>query len=109
MKIKKGDLVKVIAGNDKNKTGKVLRVFVKEQRVIVEGVNVRKKHSRPTQMNPQGGIIEKELPVHISNVMLMDTKSNKPTRVGYKFVVDEKTGKNKKVRVAIASGEMIVA
>ena len=71
MKIKKDDNVVVIAGNLRGKTGKVLKVFPKKQRVIVEGVNLRKRHSKPTQANPQGGIIEKEAPIHISNVMVL--------------------------------------
>ncbi|HOP49074.1 MAG TPA: 50S ribosomal protein L24 [Ignavibacteriales bacterium] len=107
MKFKKGDTVIVIAGNDKGKTGKILKVLPKENRVIIEGVNIRKKHTRPTQLNPQGGIIEKEMPIHISNVMYYDEKNKKGSRVGFAFIIDEKTGKNKKVRVLKTSGEMI--
>ncbi|HOJ36726.1 MAG TPA: 50S ribosomal protein L24 [Ignavibacteriales bacterium] len=107
MKLKKGDTVLVIAGNDKGKTGKILKVYPEKNRVVVEGVNIRKKHSRPSQLNPQGGIIEKEMPIDASNVMYYDTKTNKPSRIGYKFIIDEKTGKKNKVRVLKTNGEMI--
>ena len=107
MKIKKEDSVIVIAGNFRGKTGKVLKVFPKENRVIVEGVNIRKRHSKPTQQNPQGGIIEKEAPINVSNVMLLDPKTNEPTRLGSKILIDDKTGKNKHARVSKVSGEMI--
>ena len=107
MKIRKNDNVKVIAGNDKGRTGKVLKVFPKESRVIVEGINLRKKHTKPTQRNPQGGIQEKEAPIHSSNVMILDPKSNEPTKIGAKIILDEKTGKKKITRVSKVSGEMI--
>lgn len=107
MKIRKNDNVMIISGNDRGKTGKVLKVFPKKLRVIVEGINVRKKHTKPSQNNPQGGIIEKESPIHISNVMLLDPKSNEPTRVGSQVILDEKTGKEKRTRVSRATGEMI--
>lgn len=107
MKIRKNDNVKVIAGNDKGKTGKVLKVFPKESRVIVEGINLRKKHTKPTQKNPQGGIQEKEAAINVSNVMILDPKSNEPTRIGSKIILDEKTGKKKIARVSVTSGEMI--
>jgi len=107
MKIRKNDNVMIISGNDRGKTGKVLKVFPKKLRVIVEGINVRKKHTKPSQNNPQGGIIEKESPIHISNVMLLDPKSNEPTRVGSQVILDEKTGKQKRTRVSKATGEMI--
>jgi large subunit ribosomal protein L24 len=107
MKIRKNDNVKVIAGNDKGRTGKVLKVFPKESRVIVEGINLRKRHTKPTQRNPQGGIQEKEAPIHSSNVMILDPKSNEPTKIGAKIILDEKTGKKKIARVSKVSGEMI--
>lgn len=107
LKIKKNDNVIVIAGNEKGKTGKVLKVFPKKQRVIVEGVNIVKRHTRPSQKNPQGGIIKKEAPIHISNVMLIDPKTNERTRVGSKIIYDELTKKKKIVRVSKKSGEMI--
>ncbi len=107
MKIKKNDNVIVIAGNDRGKTGKVLKVFPKENRVIVEGVNIRKRHTKPTQKNPQGGIFEKEAPIHVSNVMILDPKTNEPSRIGAKIILDEKTGKKKSARISKKSGEML--
>lgn len=107
VKIHKNDNIVVIAGNDSGKTGKVLKVFPKKSRVIIEGINIRKRHTKPTQNNPQGGIIEKEAPIHISNIMLLDPKSNEPTRIGTQIILDEKTGKKKRARVSKISGEMI--
>jgi large subunit ribosomal protein L24 len=107
MKIHKNDNVMVIAGNDNGKTGKILKVFPKKSRVIVEGINLRKRHSKPTQSNPQGGIIEKESPINISNVMLIDPNNNEPCRLGSQIILDEKTGKKKRVRISRTSGEMI--
>jgi large subunit ribosomal protein L24 len=101
MHVKKGDKVMVISGKDKGKTGVILAAYPKQDRVIVEGVNIVKKHAKPSQANPQGGIISQEAPIHVSNVMPIDPKSGKPTRVGYK-VVD-----GKKVRVAVKSGEVL--
>lgn len=101
MHIKKGDKVIVITGKDKGKTGTVIEALPKKDRVVVEGVNIVKKHQKPTQMNPEGGILEQEAAIHASNVMLLDPKTNKPTRVGYK--VED----GKKVRVAKKSGENI--
>ncbi|MGG3692423.1 50S ribosomal protein L24 [Heyndrickxia ginsengihumi] len=101
MHVKKGDKVMVISGKDKGKTGTILAAFPKKDRVIVEGVNVVKKHSKPSQANPQGGIFDKEAPIHVSNVMVVDPKTNEPTRIGYQ-VVD-----GKKVRVAKKSGEIL--
>jgi len=107
MRIKKNDNIIVISGNDKNKTGKVLKVFPKVNRVIVEGINIRKRHTKPSQKSQQGGIIEKEAPVHVSNVMIVDPKTSKPTRIGSKVIIDEKTGKKKIARVSKTSGEML--
>jgi large subunit ribosomal protein L24 len=101
MKIKKGDTVIVNTGKDKGKKGEVLKTIPSKSRVIVQGVNVVKKHSRPTQFSA-GGIEEKELSIHVSNVALADPKEDKPTRVGYKTL---KGGK--KVRVAKRSGQDI--
>ena len=101
LRIKKGDNVIVIARNDKGKTGKVLSVAPAENRAIVEGVNLVSKHTKPNSKAPQGGIIKKEAPIHVSNLSLIDPKSNTATRVGYK-VVD-----GKKVRYAKKSGEEI--
>ena len=107
MKIKKNDMVMVIAGNSKGKSGKVLRVYPEKQRVIIEGVNLVSRHRKPTQTNPQGGIMRQEAPIHISNVMLIDTKSGEPTRVGKAAIIDENTGKTRYVRRSIATGETI--
>ena len=101
MKIKKGDTVIVRTGKDKGKKGEVLQTLPAKSRVIVQGVNVVKKHQKPTQF-AAGGIVEKELSIHVSNVSLADPKTDKPTRVGYKTLDG-----GKKVRVAKASGETI--
>ena len=107
MKIHKNDNVMIISGNDKGKTGKVLKVFPKVSRVIVEGINLRKRHTKPSQKNPQGGIIEKEAPIHFSNIMLLDPKTNEPTRLGSQIILDENTGKKKRARISRATGEMV--
>jgi large subunit ribosomal protein L24 len=89
--IKKGDLVKVIAGNarhEKVNTGRVLEVDREKNRAIVEGINLNKKHSKPTTANPQGGIVEQEGPIHLSNLMLIDAKTGEPGRVGRKVTKD---------------------
>ena len=100
MKIRKGDQVIVITGRDKGKTGSVLHVIPSAQRVVVQGVNVVKRHTRPGA-GQTGGIVEKELPIHASNLAHIDPKDNKPTRVGFKLV------DGRKVRYAKRSGEMI--
>lgn len=100
--VKKEDTVMVITGKDKGKKGRVIAAYPREDRVLVEGVNMVKKHSKPSQQNPHGGILEQEAPIHASNVMLIDPKSGQPTRIGYK-VLDN----GKKVRVAKRSGEII--
>ena len=101
LKIKKGDRVVVLTGRDKGKTGEVLKAFPRDNKVIVQGVNVAKRHQRPTQTSG-GGIIEKEAPIHVSNVAHIDPKSSKPTRVGFKKLDD-----GTKVRIARRSGEVI--
>ncbi len=101
LKIKKGDNVVVITGRDKGRTGEVLRVFPSEGRVIVQGVNIARRHTKPRMGDP-GGIVEKELPIHVSNVAHIDPQTGKPTRVGYKLLDD-----GRKVRVARRSGEVI--
>lgn len=101
MKIKKGDQVIVLTGKDKGKKGEVLQAIPTQNRVVVQGVNVAKKHTKPTQFAP-GGIESKELSVHVSNVALADPKTGKPTKVGFKIAKD-----GKKSRVARASGETI--
>ena len=99
--IKKGDTVYVNAGNYKGETGKVLSVDPSKDHAIVEGVNIVKKHTKPNAKNPQGGIVSQEAPIHVSNLQLIDPKSGKPTRVGYRMDGD------KKVRYAKKSGEEI--
>ena len=101
LKIKKGDNVIVISGRDKGKAGEVLRVLPAQSRVIVQGVNLAKRHTRPAMGNP-GGIVEKELTIHISNVAHIDPRSRRPTRVGLKYLED-----GRKVRFARRSGEVI--
>ena len=105
MRIHKNDMVKVIAGNARGKTGKVLKVFPDKGRLIVEGVNIVKKIARPSQKNPQGGIVQREGSIHASNVMLLDPKTNETTRVGSKVIKDETTGKKRRMRVARTTGE----
>lgn len=100
-KIKKGDKVMVITGRDKGKKGEVLRVVRSDDRVVVQGVNIVKRHQRPTASTP-GGIVEQEAPLHISNVAHIDPKSDQPTRVGFRM---EEGGR--KVRVSKRSGEVI--
>ncbi len=100
-KIKKGDNVVVLAGKDKGKTGEVLRVIPDEQRAVVRGVNVGRKHQKQTA-SEQGGIISKELPIHVSNIAVADPKDGKPTRVGFKVTED-----GRKQRVAKRSGDVI--
>ena len=101
LKIKKGDNVVVISGRDKGKSGEVLRVFPSESRLVVQGVHVARRHTRQSMGNP-GGIVEKELTIHISNVAHLDPASGKPSRVGYKTLDD-----GRKVRIARRSGEVI--
>ncbi len=95
-------MVIVTAGKDKGKKGQVLAALPKKDRVLVEGINLVKKHARPSQANPQGGIVTQEAAIHVSNVSLIDPKSGKPTRVGYQVLEN-----GKKVRVAKKSGEVI--
>ena len=99
-KIKKGDRVVVLTGKDKGRTGNVTKVFPKENRVLVEGLNMVQRHTRPTQLDPQGGIKHKEAPLHLSNVAVVDS-AGKPTRVGFRQDGD------KKVRFAKTTGEVI--
>jgi large subunit ribosomal protein L24 len=105
VRIKKGDKVKVITGAYKGTIGEVKAVFPKEDRVIVEGVNMVKKHQKPTQQNPDGGIIEKEAKIHVSNVMLYDEKAKEASRVSIK--VEEKDGKKVKTRIYKKSGNEV--
>lgn len=100
--VKKDDVVIVITGKDKGKKGRIIAAYPRENRVLIEGVNLVKKHAKPSQQNPQGGILTQEAPIHVSNVMLVDPKTGKPTRVGYKVLEN-----GQKVRIAKKSGEVI--
>jgi large subunit ribosomal protein L24 len=101
LKIKKGDNVVVLAGRDKGAKGKVVKVFPSENRAVVEGVNIARKHQKQTA-NQEGGIISREAPIHVSNLSIQDPKDGSPTRVGYKTLDD-----GRKVRFAKRSGEVI--
>jgi large subunit ribosomal protein L24 len=100
--VRRGDRVRIIRGNFAGQEGTVLRVLTKENRVVVEGVNMRKRHTRPSQANPEGGILTFEAPIHASNVMLLDPKSGEPTRVRQHIDAD-----GTKERVAVKSGDPI--
>ena len=100
-KIKKGDKVMVLTGKDKGKIGEVMKILSKDNRAFVQGVNVAKRHTRPSQSSP-GGIVDKELSVHLSNLAHVDPKENKPTRIGFRMLED-----GRKVRFAKVSGEVI--
>jgi large subunit ribosomal protein L24 len=104
-RLRRDDMVVVIAGRDKGTTGRILKVISETDRVIVEGANVVKRHQSPTPKNPEGGILEKEMPIHVSNVMLWDSKEEKPTRVRYRIEDDE--GVKRKIRIAVRSGTAI--
>ncbi len=106
MKIHKNDTVMVVAGNARGKTGKVLKMFRDDRRVIVEGVNIIRRHTRASQKNPQGGIVQKEAPINASNVMVICPKCNKPSRVGRKPVSDSTTGRKHMMRVCRNCEEM---
>jgi large subunit ribosomal protein L24 len=101
-RIRKGDTVAVISGSDKGKQGEVLSVIPKDNRAVVQGVNIAKRHTKPTGMGQPGGIIEREATIHLSNLMLVDSKTGKPTRVGFRVLED-----GRKVRVAKATGNVI--
>ena len=102
MQIKKGDRVRVMAGNDKGKEGAVLKVMPETDRVIIEKVNIIKRHQKPTKVNPKGGIIEKEAPIQASNVMLVCPNTKQPTRIGKAILSD-----GSRARVSKKSGEML--
>jgi large subunit ribosomal protein L24 len=105
LKLKKDDLVQVVAGKDKDKQGKIVKVYPETQRVLVEGVNLVKRHVRPNQMNPDGGIMTRPAPISFSNVMIIDPETQKPTRVGKKWVEDSSVKKGGRwIRVAKKSG-----
>lgn len=98
----KGDIVKIISGDDKGQQGKILNILVKKRKAIVEGINMVTKHTKPNNANPKGGIVKKEAPVHISNLILLDPKSGETTRIGRKL-----DDKGNRVRYAKKSGEII--
>ena len=102
LKIRKGDLVQVIAGDSKGKQGKVLEVILATNRIVVEGANLVSKHTKPNAANPNVGIVKQEAAIHVSNLMVVDAKSGKPTRVG-----KQKNANGKSIRVAKKSGEEI--
>lgn len=101
LKIKSGDTVVVTTGENKGSEGKVLKVFLDKNKAIVEGVNMVSKHEKPSAKNPQGGIVQKEAPIHISNLSLIDPKSGRPTRVGYKIENGKKVRYSKQSNQAI--------
>jgi large subunit ribosomal protein L24 len=105
MDIKKDDMVLVISGNDRGKKGRVLKVFPKQNRIVVEGINFIKRHTKPNQVNPQGGIVEKEGPIHASNVMLICPVTGSPTRIGHKQIKGAK--RMEWVRYSKKSGEIV--
>ncbi|MBS0383797.1 MAG: 50S ribosomal protein L24 [Proteobacteria bacterium] len=104
-RIRKDDTVVVIAGKDKGRTGKVVRVITADNRIVVEGVNMVKRHTKPDIAHPNGGVISKEAPIHVSNVALRDPKTGKPTRIGFKMIGEG--AQRRKVRVAKGSGVQI--
>lgn len=108
-RLKKNDLVKVLSGNSKGTTGKVLFIDKQKGRVIVEGVNIVHKHQKATQKNPQGGIIKREAPINITNIQLICPKTNKQTRIGMELVTDSTTGKSSRMRLSKKSGEIIIS
>ncbi|MCS6824220.1 MAG: 50S ribosomal protein L24 [Cytophagaceae bacterium] len=102
--VKTGDTVKIISGAHRGKQGKIIKVFVAEQRAIVEGINMVKRHLKPTAQKPQGSIIEKEAPIHISNLMLIDPATGQPTRIGRKLVDGKLQRYSKKTGEVIKNG-----
>ncbi|MBI5475833.1 MAG: 50S ribosomal protein L24 [Ignavibacteriales bacterium] len=106
MNIHKNDTVKVISGNARGKTGKVLKIFREEHRLIVEGVNIIKRHTKASQKNPQGGIVQKEASINTSNVMVICPKCNKPSRIGHKMVKDAATERKQSMRICRTCEEM---
>jgi large subunit ribosomal protein L24 len=106
--LKKNDKVKVISGNHKGKEGKILKIYRDKHKVIVEGVNIIKRHTRPNQKNPQGGITQKEAPINLSNIMLIDPKAGEPSRIGMQVITDE-NGKKRRMRYGKKSGEIIIS
>ncbi len=108
-RLKKNDMVKVVSGNSRGTTGKILFINREKGRVIVEGVNIMHRHTKASQKNPQGGIVRREAPINISNVMLIDSKTGEPTRIGSEIIKDEKTGKVRRMRKSVKSGEILIS
>lgn len=108
-RLKKNDTVKVISGNSKGSVGKLLFIDRKKSKVIVEGVNIIHRHTKPNQKNQQGGIIKREAPINITNIMLMCSKTNQPTRVGINLIKDDVSGKTTRMRLSKKSGEIIIS
>ncbi|MDQ3022003.1 MAG: 50S ribosomal protein L24 [Bacteroidota bacterium] len=108
-RLKKNDSVKVVSGNSRGSVGKILFIDREKGRVIVEGVNIIHRHTKPNQKNQQGGIVKREAPINISNIMLMCPKTNQPTRIGIQIIKDEKTGKVSRMRSSKKSGEIIIS
>jgi len=106
MNVRKNDTVTVVSGNPLGKQGKVLKIFPAKGRLIIEGVNIVKRHSRASQKNPQGGIVQKEAPIHLSNVKIICPKCGKATRLGHAAVTDATSGKKTKMRVCKQCNEM---
>jgi len=102
LKLKKGDRVIVTAGKDKGKKGDIIKIFPSLEKALISGINVSRKHTKPTKLNPQGGIVTKEMPVHISNISILDPKTDQPSKIGFKILEG-----GKKVRFAKRSGEII--
>jgi large subunit ribosomal protein L24 len=100
--VRRGDSVIVVAGKDKGREGEIIKVLIEEQRVIVRGINMIKRHTKPSAQNPNGGVVQKEASIHVSNVMHRDPESGKPTRMGHKFMKD-----GSKIRFAKKSGSTI--
>ncbi|HAY33351.1 MAG TPA: 50S ribosomal protein L24 [Ignavibacteria bacterium] len=108
-RLKKNDTVKVISGNSKGAVGKVLFLNNEKGSLIVEGVNIVHRHTKPSQKKPQGGIIKREAPINMSNVMLVCPKTNKPTRIGMQVINEEATGKKTKMRFSKQAQEIIIS
>jgi len=107
MRVKRGDIVKVLSGADRGKTGKILKVFPEKGRVVVEGTTLIKRHSRPSQRNPKGGIVQRERSMAISNVRLVCPKCSQPTRIGTRRSEKSEIGHSDRVRICKKCGEMI--
>lgn len=108
MHVRKEDLVLVLSGNHRGKKGRILKVFPRQERAVVEGLNMIKKHTRPSAKSPQGGIVEKEAPIHVSNLMVICPKCNQPTKIKHSVIVDETSKRKNRVRVCKKCDEMLI-